>query len=73
MFKNDCFQEENHGAENDDADDMPEVQETVSVIPGSTLLWRIDSRPPQSAMVQPHTRNNCKPREQELLHTCPMF
>uniref|UniRef100_A0A3Q3X2U4 Oxysterol-binding protein n=1 Tax=Mola mola TaxID=94237 RepID=A0A3Q3X2U4_MOLML len=36
-------------AENDDADDMPEVQETVSVVPGSTLLWRIDSRPPHSA------------------------
>uniref|UniRef100_A0A7N6F5J8 Oxysterol-binding protein n=1 Tax=Anabas testudineus TaxID=64144 RepID=A0A7N6F5J8_ANATE len=43
--------EELEGAENDDADDMPEVQETVSVIPGSTLLWRIDSRPPQSAVM----------------------
>ncbi|CAG01771.1 unnamed protein product, partial [Tetraodon nigroviridis] len=31
--------------------EMPEVQETVSVIPGSTLLWRIDARPPQSAMM----------------------
>uniref|UniRef100_A0A3P8V687 Oxysterol-binding protein n=1 Tax=Cynoglossus semilaevis TaxID=244447 RepID=A0A3P8V687_CYNSE len=41
--------EEQQGAENDDADDMPEVQETVSVIPGSTLLWRIDSRPAHSA------------------------
>ncbi|XP_068191542.1 oxysterol-binding protein-related protein 2-like [Antennarius striatus] len=41
--------EEMDGAENDDADDMPEVQETVSVIPGSTLLWRIESRPPDSA------------------------
>ncbi|XP_042265622.1 oxysterol-binding protein-related protein 2-like [Thunnus albacares] len=41
--------EEQVGAENDDADDMPEVQETVSVVPGSTLLWRIDSRPAHSA------------------------
>uniref|UniRef100_A0A6Q2XWD3 Oxysterol-binding protein n=1 Tax=Esox lucius TaxID=8010 RepID=A0A6Q2XWD3_ESOLU len=36
-------------ADNDDADDMPEVQETVAVIPGSTLLWRISSRPQHSA------------------------
>uniref|UniRef100_A0A8C6TCR4 Oxysterol-binding protein n=1 Tax=Neogobius melanostomus TaxID=47308 RepID=A0A8C6TCR4_9GOBI len=33
----------------DDADDMPDVQETVSVVPGSNLLWRIDPRPPHSA------------------------
>uniref|UniRef100_A0A8D3D2Z8 Oxysterol-binding protein n=1 Tax=Scophthalmus maximus TaxID=52904 RepID=A0A8D3D2Z8_SCOMX len=39
------------GAENDDADDMPEVQETVCVVPGSTLLWRIDSRPAHSTMM----------------------
>lgn len=37
------------GADSDDADDMPEIQETVCVVPGSTLLWRIDSRPPLSA------------------------
>lgn len=36
-------------ADSDDADDMPEVQETVCVVPGSTLLWRIDSRPAHSA------------------------
>ncbi|XP_067096283.1 oxysterol-binding protein-related protein 2-like [Osmerus mordax] len=41
-------QEEPEGAENDDADDMPEAQETVAVIPGSTLLWRISSRPAHS-------------------------
>ncbi|XP_023257366.1 oxysterol-binding protein-related protein 2-like [Seriola lalandi dorsalis] len=41
--------EEPEGADNDDADDMPEVQETVCVVPGSTLLWRIDSRPAHSA------------------------
>ncbi|CAL8306281.1 unnamed protein product [Gadus morhua 'NCC'] len=34
--------------ENDDSDDMPESQDTVSVIPGSTLLWRIASRPTHS-------------------------
>uniref|UniRef100_A0A1A8HRJ2 Oxysterol-binding protein n=1 Tax=Nothobranchius kuhntae TaxID=321403 RepID=A0A1A8HRJ2_NOTKU len=37
--------------ENDEADDMPEVLETVSVVPGSTLLWRIESRPAHSAMM----------------------
>uniref|UniRef100_A0A7N9AWI0 Oxysterol-binding protein n=1 Tax=Mastacembelus armatus TaxID=205130 RepID=A0A7N9AWI0_9TELE len=36
---------------NEDADEMPEVQETVSVIPGSTLLWRIDSRPAHSSVM----------------------
>ncbi|XP_061910477.1 oxysterol-binding protein-related protein 2b [Entelurus aequoreus] len=41
--------EEQARSDNDDADDMPEVQETVSVVPGSTLLWRIDSRPAHSA------------------------
>uniref|UniRef100_A0A669B8N4 Oxysterol-binding protein n=1 Tax=Oreochromis niloticus TaxID=8128 RepID=A0A669B8N4_ORENI len=44
-------QDELEGAENDDADDMPEVQETVSVVPGSTLLWRIDSRPAHSSVM----------------------
>uniref|UniRef100_A0A672GTK2 Oxysterol-binding protein n=1 Tax=Salarias fasciatus TaxID=181472 RepID=A0A672GTK2_SALFA len=50
--KNDCylvFQEEVDRAVNDDADDMPDVQETVSVVPGSTLLWRIDPRPAHSS------------------------
>lgn len=41
--------EELQKAENDEADDMPEIQETVSVIPGSTLLWRIEPRPAHSA------------------------
>uniref|UniRef100_A0AAR2J4H5 Oxysterol-binding protein n=1 Tax=Pygocentrus nattereri TaxID=42514 RepID=A0AAR2J4H5_PYGNA len=41
--------EESEVAENEDADDMPEVQETVAVIPGSTLLWRVSSRPSNSA------------------------
>uniref|UniRef100_A0AAY5L379 Oxysterol-binding protein n=1 Tax=Esox lucius TaxID=8010 RepID=A0AAY5L379_ESOLU len=42
-------QDDSERADNDDADDMPEVQETVAVIPGSTLLWRISSRPQHSA------------------------
>ncbi|KAM9341849.1 oxysterol-binding protein-related protein 2-like [Pholidichthys leucotaenia] len=42
---------EDYERADDDADDMPEVQETVCVIPGSTLLWRIDSRPPHSSMM----------------------
>ncbi|MBN3302649.1 OSBL2 protein, partial [Amia calva] len=43
--------EEGSRAENDEADEMPEVQETVVVIPGSTLLWRISCRPPHSAQM----------------------
>ncbi|XP_054836106.1 oxysterol-binding protein-related protein 2 isoform X1 [Eublepharis macularius] len=38
-------------ADNDEADDMPEIQETVQVIPGSKLLWRISSRPPNSSQM----------------------
>lgn len=42
-------QEDTVRTENDDADEMPDVQETVSVTPGSTLLWRVAPRPPHSA------------------------
>ncbi|EHB07479.1 Oxysterol-binding protein-related protein 2 [Heterocephalus glaber] len=35
----------------DVADDIPVAQETVQVIPGSKLLWRINSRPPNSAQM----------------------
>lgn len=38
-------------SENDEADDMPEVQDTVQFIPGSKLLWRINCRPPNSSQV----------------------
>ncbi|KAG8447127.1 hypothetical protein GDO86_014545 [Hymenochirus boettgeri] len=38
-------------SENDEADDMPEIQETVQVIPGSKLLWRITSRPSNSVQM----------------------
>ncbi|XP_057683887.1 oxysterol-binding protein-related protein 2-like [Corythoichthys intestinalis] len=41
--------------ENEDADDMPEIQETVSVIPGSTLLWRIEPRPAHSSQMYSFT------------------
>lgn len=43
--------EEDIKSENDEADDMPEVQDTVQFIPGSKLLWRINSRPPNSSQV----------------------
>ncbi|KAI5095697.1 oxysterol-binding protein-related protein 2 isoform X1, partial [Silurus meridionalis] len=43
-----CFKELNTGGGADDADEMPDVQETVTMIPGSTLLWRINPRPPHS-------------------------
>ncbi|KAJ7332119.1 hypothetical protein JRQ81_014299 [Phrynocephalus forsythii] len=38
-------------AENDEADDMPEVHDTVQVVPGSKLLWRISARPPNSSQM----------------------
>ncbi|NP_001082733.1 uncharacterized protein LOC398688 [Xenopus laevis] len=43
--------EEEIKSENDEADDMPEIQETVQVIPGSKLLWRITSRPTNSVQM----------------------
>ncbi|XP_069099249.1 oxysterol-binding protein-related protein 2 isoform X1 [Pleurodeles waltl] len=50
-----CTKEEKNDdvvkSENDEADDMPEIQETVQVIPGSKLLWRIPSRPPNSSQM----------------------
>lgn len=45
------FKELNTGNAADDADEMPEVQETVTMIPGSTLLWRITPRPAHSDQV----------------------
>ncbi|XP_076874531.1 oxysterol-binding protein-related protein 2 isoform X2 [Brachyhypopomus gauderio] len=44
-------QEQNAGSGADDADEMPDVQDTVTVIPGSTLLWRIAPRPTHSAQM----------------------
>nr|XP_046188610.1 oxysterol-binding protein-related protein 2-like isoform X3 [Oncorhynchus gorbuscha]XP_046188611.1 oxysterol-binding protein-related protein 2-like isoform X3 [Oncorhynchus gorbuscha]XP_046188612.1 oxysterol-binding protein-related protein 2-like isoform X3 [Oncorhynchus gorbuscha]XP_046188613.1 oxysterol-binding protein-related protein 2-like isoform X3 [Oncorhynchus gorbuscha]XP_046188614.1 oxysterol-binding protein-related protein 2-like isoform X3 [Oncorhynchus gorbuscha]XP_046188615.1 len=65
-------QEEPEGADNDDADDMPEVQETVAMIPGSTLLWRISSRPQHSAKMYNFTNfamslNELEPGMQDRL------
>ncbi|XP_058418339.1 oxysterol-binding protein-related protein 2 isoform X3 [Diceros bicornis minor] len=43
-----------NGSENADGDvvdAVPEVQETVQVIPGSKLLWRVNTRPPNSAQM----------------------
>uniref|UniRef100_A0A3B4XJR7 Oxysterol-binding protein n=1 Tax=Seriola lalandi dorsalis TaxID=1841481 RepID=A0A3B4XJR7_SERLL len=40
-----------HSCEGEEADEMPEVQETVTVIPGSALLWRITPRPTHSAQM----------------------
>ncbi|XP_058499901.1 oxysterol-binding protein-related protein 2-like [Solea solea] len=37
--------------EAEEADEMPEVLETVTVIPGSALLWRITPRPAHSAQM----------------------
>ncbi|XP_035594255.1 oxysterol-binding protein-related protein 2-like isoform X2 [Oncorhynchus keta] len=65
-------QVEPEGADNDDADDMPEVQETVAMIPGSTLLWRISSRPQHSAKMYNFTNfamslNELEPGMQDRL------
>ncbi|XP_008317750.1 oxysterol-binding protein-related protein 2-like [Cynoglossus semilaevis] len=40
-----------HSSAGQDADEIPEVQETVTVIPGSVLLWRIKQRPSHSAQM----------------------
>ncbi|KAK5611515.1 Oxysterol-binding protein- protein 2 [Crenichthys baileyi] len=39
--------------EGEEDDECPEVQETVTVIPGSALLWRITPRPTHSAQPDP--------------------
>ncbi|XP_038185940.1 oxysterol-binding protein-related protein 2 isoform X2 [Arvicola amphibius] len=41
----------NSGVPGDATDNVPVTQETVHVIPGSKLLWRINSRPPNSAQM----------------------
>uniref|UniRef100_A0A4W4HAE4 Oxysterol-binding protein n=1 Tax=Electrophorus electricus TaxID=8005 RepID=A0A4W4HAE4_ELEEL len=42
---------QNAGRGTDDADEMPDVEDTVTMIPGSTLLWRIAPRPTHSAQM----------------------
>uniref|UniRef100_A0A667XMZ1 Oxysterol-binding protein n=1 Tax=Myripristis murdjan TaxID=586833 RepID=A0A667XMZ1_9TELE len=54
------------------ADEMPEVQETVTVIPGSALLWRITPRPAHSAQMYNFTSfamtlNELEPGMERLL------
>ncbi|TWW57082.1 Oxysterol-binding protein-related protein 1 [Takifugu flavidus] len=58
--------------EGEDADEMPEVQETVTVIPGSALLWRITPRPAHSAQMYNFTSfamtlNELEPDMERLL------
>lgn len=51
MFQDDGPEKVNSDVPGDMADNVPVAQETVQVIPGSKLLWRINSRPPNSAQV----------------------
>ncbi|XP_020837187.1 oxysterol-binding protein-related protein 2 isoform X4 [Phascolarctos cinereus] len=44
-------EDETEKSESDVADDVPEIQDTVQVIPGSELLWRINTRPPNSSQM----------------------
>lgn len=48
VFQDDCPEK----ADGDAVDAVPEAQETVQVIPGSKLLWRVNTRPPNSAQVR---------------------
>lgn len=47
-------------ADGDEADAVPEAQDTVQVIPGSQLLWRVNSRPPNSAQVSASSPRPCQ-------------
>uniref|UniRef100_A0A8C2X1L9 Oxysterol-binding protein n=1 Tax=Cyclopterus lumpus TaxID=8103 RepID=A0A8C2X1L9_CYCLU len=56
----------------EESDEMPEVQETVTVIPGSALLWRILPRPADSAQMYNFTSfamtlNELEPGMERLL------
>lgn len=51
VFQDDSPEKANSDVPGDMTDDVPVAQETVQVIPGSKLLWRINSRPPNSAQV----------------------
>uniref|UniRef100_A0A5F8G316 Oxysterol-binding protein n=1 Tax=Monodelphis domestica TaxID=13616 RepID=A0A5F8G316_MONDO len=42
--------------EGDETDNVPDSQDTVQVIPGSELLWRINTRPPNSSEMYNFTR-----------------
>ncbi|KAG7255862.1 hypothetical protein CRUP_016697 [Coryphaenoides rupestris] len=60
-------QEESDRRLNDDSDDMPEVQDSVAVVPGSTLLWRVASRPPNSTRAMENGLMDEASREKERL------
>ena len=64
-------------ADGDAGDAVPEALETVQVVPGSKLLWRVNSRPPNSAQVRvplpqplPTLASQCTSPEQTGLATC---
>ncbi|TNN73301.1 Proteasomal ubiquitin receptor ADRM1 [Liparis tanakae] len=61
-----------HSCEAEEADEMPEVQETVTAIPGSALLWRILPRPADSPQMYNFTSfamtlNELEPGMERLL------
>uniref|UniRef100_A0A8C7ZKJ8 Oxysterol-binding protein n=1 Tax=Oryzias sinensis TaxID=183150 RepID=A0A8C7ZKJ8_9TELE len=61
-----------NSCEGEEADEMPDVQETVTVIPGSALLWRITPRPAHSAQIYNFTSfavtlNELEPGMEKLL------
>ncbi|XP_036915913.1 oxysterol-binding protein-related protein 2 [Sturnira hondurensis] len=47
----DSSAEHANGDASDAGDAVPEAPETVQVVPGSKLLWRVSSRPPNSAQM----------------------
>ncbi|KAF7209052.1 oxysterol-binding protein-related protein 2-like [Nothobranchius furzeri] len=56
----------------EEADELPDVQETVTVIPGSALLWRVTPRPAHSAQMYNFTSfavtlNELEPGMERLL------
>uniref|UniRef100_A0A1A8C4E4 Oxysterol-binding protein n=1 Tax=Nothobranchius kadleci TaxID=1051664 RepID=A0A1A8C4E4_NOTKA len=58
--------------EGEEADELPDVQETVTVIPGSALLWRVTPRPAHSAQMYNFTSfavtlNELEPGMERLL------
>uniref|UniRef100_A0A8C6SP02 Oxysterol-binding protein n=1 Tax=Neogobius melanostomus TaxID=47308 RepID=A0A8C6SP02_9GOBI len=61
-----------NSCEEEGSDDVPEIQETVTMVPGSALLWRISPRPPHSAQMYNFTNfamtlNELEPGAERLL------
>uniref|UniRef100_A0A8C7ZIR6 Oxysterol-binding protein n=1 Tax=Oryzias sinensis TaxID=183150 RepID=A0A8C7ZIR6_9TELE len=68
----DAYKRTENSCEGEEADEMPDVQETVTVIPGSALLWRITPRPAHSAQIYNFTSfavtlNELEPGMEKLL------